>query len=171
MNYYQKYLKYKEKYENLLQQTGGSNYQVKEGQFEISDPRIMDQLENVSILPMGYHTFYEGKDMYPELKQPEGVSVHTYPYFEAGLHRRSAGHTYTKISDAEMTGQPISVKKYKSDKDCADSCSNNRQCQSFNVSKKGKSKQCVFHSNSSRFVPDNIHKSKGSNYFEKTHHY
>ena len=52
MNYYQKYLKYKEKYENLLLQTGGSNYQVKEGQLEINDPRILDHLENVSVLEL-----------------------------------------------------------------------------------------------------------------------
>jgi hypothetical protein len=171
MNYYQKYLKYKEKYENLLQQTGGSNYQVEEGEFEINDPRIMDQLENVSILPMGYHTFYEGKNLYPEIKQSNTVSVQTFPYYNTSQSNRRNTHSYTKISDAEMTGQPISLKNYKSDKDCAETCSNNRNCQSFNISKKGKKKQCEFHSNSSRFVPDNIHNSEGSNYFEKTYNY
>jgi len=171
MSYYHKYLKYKQKYESLLQQTGAGDYNINEGQFEIDDPRILDQLENVSILPMGHHTYYEGKNNYPEMKQPSGVSVHTYPYFNSSKPKKSFGHAYTKIYDNEMTGQPLTAIKYKSDKDCAETCSKNASCQSFNVSKKNKSKQCVFHSNSSRFVPDNIHNSKGSNYFEKTYYY
>ena len=172
MSYEQKYLKYKEKYENLLLQTGGGDYQVKEGQLEINDPRILDQLENVSVLPMGYHTFYDGKDLMPEVKQSEhGVRLQTYPNFNSGSSGRSHSHSYTKLSDVAMTGRPLAVKKYKSDKACAETCSKSATCQSFNVSKKGKKKQCEFHSNSSRFVRDNIHNSEDSDYFEKTFNY
>ena len=170
MDYHKKYLKYKEKYENLIQQTGGRGYEIKPGQFEINDPNILDQLENVSVLPMGYHTYYEGKEMFPEVKQPDGVSFQTYPYFNTSPRPKNNYHSYTKIDDAEMTGPPIAVRKYKSDKDCAEICSKSATCQSFNVTKKnkGKGKQCVFHSNSTRFVPDNIHKSKGTTYYQKT---
>jgi hypothetical protein len=168
MSYEQKYLKYKEKYENLLQQTGGRGYKLEPGQFEISDPNIFGQLENVDVIPMGYHTYYEGKDLYPEVKQTNGVRFYTQPYLDGYQPKRRHSHSYTKIKNAEMTGPPIAVRKYTSDKDCAETCSKSATCQSFNISKKGKTKQCVLHSNSSRFIADNIHNSENSDYYEKT---
>ena len=170
MDYHKKYLKYKEKYENLLQQSGGGD-RLEPGQFEISDPKQLDKLDNVSVVPLGYHTYYQGKELYPEVKQSDKGSIQTFPNFGALKSQRSIGHSYTKISNSEMTGPPIYTSKYKSDKDCAATCSNSAFCNSFNVSKSGKNIQCVFHSNSSRFVPDNIHKNNSSNYFEKTFNY
>jgi hypothetical protein len=169
MNYYQKYLKYKQKYESLIQQSGGEY--LKPGEYLISDPEQLDKLENVSTLPMGYHTFYEGKEQFPTLKHTDGVRISTYPNFDGVKTSRSSGHSYTKIKDAEMTGAPITTRKYKSDKQCAETCSKSIFCNSFNVSKSGKQKVCEFHSNSSRFIPDNIHENKGANYFEKIYHY
>lgn len=168
MSYQQKYLKYKEKYENLLQQSGGSDYKLKPGQIEISDPTILGQIENIDVLPMGHHTYYEGKNMYPSIEQTDNVRIETYPYYEALKARRDNSLTYTKYDNSEMTGPPIAVKKYKSDKDCAEDCSKTPFCQSFNVTKNGKKKNCVLHSNSSRFVPDNIHQNNDSIYYEKT---
>ena len=170
MDYHKKYLKYKKKYENILQQYGGGDI-LEPGQLEISDPNQLDKLDNVSVLPMGYHTYYQGKDLYPEVKQSNRGSIQTFPNFDALKSQKSIGHSYTKIPNYEMTGPHISTSKYTSDKDCAATCSKSSLCNSFNVSKSGKNKLCVFHSNSSRFVPDNIHNSNSANYFEKTFHY
>jgi hypothetical protein len=168
MSYYHKYLKYKQKYESLIQQSGGAE-QLSDGVFEISDPDELDKLDNVSTLPMGYHTFHQGKDYYPPIKQSEGLSIQTYPNFKSINKKINTGHTYTKIEGVEMTGPHISKSNYKSDKKCAEQCSKSLFCNSFNVVKSGKKKkkECIYHSNSSRFVADNIHENEKSNYFEK----
>ena len=166
MDYQSKYLKYQNKFLSLLNKNGGAEA-LKPGEFLVNDPRQLNQLENVSVLPMGHHTYYEGKDVYPTVHQSNGVSVQTYPDFSALKSNKTHSQSYTKISDAEMTGSYLSKSKYKSDKECAETCSKSVFCNSFNIKKNGKNKVCEYHSNSSRFVPDNIHVNKGSEYYEK----
>lgn len=167
MDYYQKYLKYKNKYNQLLQQYGGYDINLNNNTYYTND---YNNIENVSTFPLGHHVFSEGGvDERGIIKESDHRQIQTYPDFDHLIKPKTIYNSYTKFPNYETKGSYLNQYKDIKDKQCAERCTNNRNCNSFNyIKNKKKNENLCHHSvNNTQFLPDVITNNDESDFYQK----
>ena len=174
MNYYQKYMKYKNKYNELLLQSGGDmisdlTYNQRNGIIETTD---YSNLENVISYPLGHHVFTDfNDDRSSIIRDTNAITVNTYPNFNALTKPKTLNIGYNKIPGFSTSGSYLNQYDKVTAEECADKCSQDRYCNSFNHMSNGKKKNnkgtCQHSINNAYFVPDIISKNEKSDFYQK----
>ena len=182
MDYREKYLKYKKKYQNLVTQYGGFDitYSENVGSDMINDLTYMERnglynttdysnLENVLSFPMGHHTFTDfNDDRSSIIKHTDNITLKTYPNFDHLTKPKSLNINYNKIPNYSTQGTFLNQYDNIAEEECANKCSEDRYCNSFNMVKHKKNKPICQHSvNNLYFTPQIIKEDKNSDFYHK----
>ena len=176
MTYFEKYMKYKNKFNELLSQSGGDmisdlSYNQRNGIIETTD---YSNLQNVVSFPLGHHVY---TDLYNErssiIKDTDAITVKTYPNFDALTKPQSLNIGYNKLPGYHTHGSYLNEYKNVTAEECAEKCTHDSYCNSFNhmvsgkKGKKSKKGNCQHSINNAYFVPDIISKNEKSDYYQK----